>query len=112
MYTEERYFLNRLRVEGKVNLYQAYLETSFSTGQIARFVRKYVRKLFIIKVRNTIYLTPFGSYFLREFKSTVSREEMYWKWIPQSMLCDELEVNIPPNDMYIYKEMAKRDISK
>ena len=113
LYTEERYLLRKLIEESKFNLYSVYIETAFSSGQIARFVRCYTRKLYIVTIGNNVYLTPIGRYYIKKIHLFTSEEERYWKKLPDMMKNGTTcVINQVPQDIKISRKEVCKIISK
>ena len=111
LYTEERYLLQLLKNEGKIDLYKVYTETNFSTGQLARFLRTYRRRFYIRLNGEQVQLTMLGRYYIRRMNLYASREDMYWKEIPLDKKCQKGTINEPNGNIKIKRELANRIIS-
>ena len=109
LYTEERFLLRKLLEEGKFNLYEIYCETLFTSGQIARFVKSYSRKFYIVKIGKNVYLTFIGRFFIKRMNLFASKEDRYWKELPVEMkILSSYEKNQVPQNLVI----SRRDVRK
>ena len=111
LYTEERYLLQKLLMEGHFDLFDVYNETNFSTGQIVRFVNSYTKRLYIVNFRGKIYLTPIGRVFINRKELLTKKQDRYWRYVPSEMLGESCIMNEPSNNIKINRELAKRVIS-
>lgn len=113
LYTEERYLLRMLLTNRKFNLYEVYKDTNFSSGQIARFINTYSRKLYIVKSQSNVYLTPIGYYFIKRMNLYAEKGDMYWKSIPDAMRSETTcSINEPPLKIKISRREANKFISR
>lgn len=105
--TEEKYLLSQLMIHSRLNIYELYASTNFSTGQIVRMLFKYQKKGYLIVLGKTIFRTPIGRYRLRRINYNELKVERYWRTIPQEMLGKKIEVNIPPDRIITPKKLWK-----
>lgn len=105
--TEEKYLLSQLMVHNRLNLYNLYASTNYSTGQIVRMLFKYQRKGYLIVIGNTIFRTPIGRYRLLRIHLNDLKVERYWRTIPEDMLGKKIGVNIPPERIITSRKLWK-----
>ena len=94
--TEEKYLLTQLLTHNRINIYELYTATSFSTGQIVRMLLKYQRKGYLIMIGKTVYRTPIGKIKLKKIRLTELNEvERYWATVPEGFKKDRVAINEP-----------------
>lgn len=105
--TEEKYLLSQLMIHPRLNIYNLYATTNYSTGQIVRMLFKYQNKGYLIVVGKTIFRTPLGKYKLRRIRLNDLKVERYWRTIPEEMLGKKIGVNIPPDRIITPRKLWK-----
>lgn len=112
LYTEERFLLQKLLKDKKFDIYLVYRETMYSSAQIVRFLKTYYRKLYIIRIGRTIYITPIGYYKIKKMNFLARKEDMYWKEIPEDIKSDiTCNINEIPQDIGLNRRVANRIFS-
>lgn len=96
MYTEEKYLLIQLLSHPRIRIYDFYVSTNFSIGQIVRVLLKYQKKGYLVILGKTIFRTPLGLYRLKKERlSDLAQNKRYWADVPKEMVGPRIVINEP-----------------
>lgn len=102
MYTEEKYLLMALLSHRKINVYDFYVDTCFSTGQIVRAILKYQRKGYLVMFGKVILRTPIGALKMRSLlHKEIKENNRYWAKVPDEYLKERMPINAPIDNIRI-----------
>lgn len=101
LYTEDRFILKLLLQNKKINIYHLYQDTNYSVGQIARFLKTYTSKFYIVKWGDTIYLTHYGRFKLKNVNFATTVDDRYWRTIPKELKQPTIDINDTSIDIKI-----------